>query len=194
MSQPEFSVEVAKADMKFNAAHFIAFRGYRERLHGHNYTLSVKVSGSDTIGSDGYLIDFGDIKKAARSVCKEMNEYFLLPMNSDVMTITESTGEQLCMVCEDGSKFEMPKRDCKLLPLVHSSAEELAHYIWFRIVRTIGLECMTTRRITSMIVSVSEAPQQQASFSARIPPTESDLVALEATAIMVKPHPCCSDD
>ena len=74
-----FRLRVATADMKFNAAHFIAFEGYRERLHGHNYTVSVKVTGSDQIGSDGYVIDFGDIKNAARTVCKDMNEYFLCP-------------------------------------------------------------------------------------------------------------------
>ena len=133
----EFGVYVAKSDFKFNAAHFIAYKGFRERLHGHNYSISVKVTGSDAIGPDGYLIDFGDVKKAARAVCKDMNEYFICPMKSDAMTITEDGG-QLCMTCEDGSVFSMPKSDCMMLPLVHSSAEELAHYIWCRIMRTLG--------------------------------------------------------
>lgn len=41
----EFEVFVSKSDFKFNCAHFISFKGFRERLHGHNYHVSVKVIG-----------------------------------------------------------------------------------------------------------------------------------------------------
>ena len=130
----EFDVFVSKADFKFNCAHFIAHRGFRERLHGHNYRISVKVTGSDVLGEDGYLFDFGDIKKVARSLCSQLNEYFICPMNSDVLKIVED-GTQICVTCEDGAFFSFPRSDCALLPLVHSSAEELAHYFWSQIVR-----------------------------------------------------------
>lgn len=60
--------------MKFSCAHFIAYKGFRERLHGHNYTMSVCLIGRDKLGSDGYLIDFGDVKKVARALCKSLNE------------------------------------------------------------------------------------------------------------------------
>ena len=61
--------------MKFSCAHFIAYKGFRERLHGHNYTMSVCLSGhEDKLGKDGYLIDFGDVKKNARALCKSINE------------------------------------------------------------------------------------------------------------------------
>ncbi|OWZ13632.1 hypothetical protein PHMEG_00013007 [Phytophthora megakarya] len=33
-------VHVSKDYMKFNAAHFIAYKGFREKLHGHNYRLA----------------------------------------------------------------------------------------------------------------------------------------------------------
>ena len=39
----KYSVFVAKADFKFNAAHFVAYKGFRERLHGHNYTVGVRL-------------------------------------------------------------------------------------------------------------------------------------------------------
>lgn len=78
---------VSKADFKFNCAHFVAYNGFRERLHGHNYTISVKITGSDCVGNDGYVIDFGVIKKAARNICKSMNEYFICPMKSTDMKV-----------------------------------------------------------------------------------------------------------
>lgn len=132
-----FSVYVSKADFRFNCAHFIAFKGFRERLHGHNYRLSIKITGTESIGDDGYVIDFGDIKKATRKLCKTINEYFLCPMKSDALSITE-IDNQICLVCEDGSKFSFPRKDVQMLPLVHSSAEELSHYFWCKIIRFVS--------------------------------------------------------
>ncbi|KAG9397925.1 hypothetical protein AC1031_016344 [Aphanomyces cochlioides] len=61
MPNETYRIFVSKDYMKFNAAHFIAFHGFRERLHGHNYRMSVTITGTK-VGHDGYLMDFGDIK------------------------------------------------------------------------------------------------------------------------------------
>lgn len=142
----EFEVNVSKADFKFNCAHFISYKGFREKLHGHNYTVSVKLTGGDMLGSDGYVIDFGDIKKATRDICKSLNESFICPRNSTDLTIVE-TEQQICLQCEDGSTFSFPRSDCVLLPIVHSSAEELSHWLWCTLVRYgIARERMHFRR------------------------------------------------
>jgi 6-pyruvoyl-tetrahydropterin synthase len=130
----EFDVFLSKSDFKFNCAHFVAYKGFRERLHGHNYRISVKVTGRGGISADGYLIDFGDIKKATRTICASLNEYFICPMLSDVLNITQED-TQLCVRCEDGSRFSFPAADCKILPLRHSSAEEISHYIYCEIIK-----------------------------------------------------------
>ena len=134
----EFEIFVSKADFKFNCAHFIAYKGFRERLHGHNYRVSIKVTGSSggILSEDGYLIDFGDIKVAARDICKSLNEYFICPMKSDALSITQTDNQEtICIACEDGSKFSFPRGDCALLPIYHSSAEEIAHYIYCQVLR-----------------------------------------------------------
>ncbi|KAL0592113.1 hypothetical protein ABG067_000766 [Albugo candida] len=120
-----FKVHVAKDYMKFNAAHFIAYKGYREKLHGHNYRVAVTLSG--VVGPDGYVVDFGEIKKISRVISKDLDESFLVPMNSDVLKITFD-GTNVHILTEDNAKFSFPKSDCSLLPIVHSSAEELAIY------------------------------------------------------------------
>lgn len=84
---------------------------------------------------DGYVIDFGDIKKATRDICKSLNEHFICPMKSEDLIITTIEDYQICLECEDGSKFSFPKADCSLLPIKHSSAEELSHWIWCCIIR-----------------------------------------------------------
>lgn len=130
----EFEIFVSKADFKFNCAHFIIFNGFRERLHGHNYQLSVKVIGDGSVGPDGYLIDFGDIKKATRALCKNINEYFICPTRSPNMKIEKSDNE-VRLECDDGARFCFPSSDCLMLPLFHSSAEELALYFYCEIIR-----------------------------------------------------------
>uniref|UniRef100_A0A7S2RP79 6-pyruvoyltetrahydropterin synthase n=1 Tax=Mucochytrium quahogii TaxID=96639 RepID=A0A7S2RP79_9STRA len=60
----EYCVSLKKERFKFNCAHFIAFKGFRERLHGHNYQVGVKLWGERQ--SDGYVLDFGVVKKVCR--------------------------------------------------------------------------------------------------------------------------------
>lgn len=165
---PAFEVHVAKETFKFNAAHFVAFDGFRERLHGHNYTVSVRLFGSGKIGADGYLIDFGDVKGVVKSVCKSLNEHFLCPTLSDVMHIEEVDGN-VTLKCQDGAFFSFPRSDCAMLPIVHATTEELAVYLYSEILTKFGTEQLLRRNIHTMEVNVSEAPGQDASFRLKLP-------------------------
>jgi dihydroneopterin triphosphate aldolase (PTPS-III) / 6-pyruvoyltetrahydropterin synthase len=185
-SSPEtsFEVRVAKDTFKFNAAHFVAFQGFRERLHGHNYTVAVKLLGSRKIGSDGYVVDFGDIKAVTKKVCKDLNEHFLCPTLSNVMQITvesHNTGaatansEIVKLVCEDGSLFVFPKQDCAMLPIVHATTEELAVYLWGKILQGLDATFLRKRGIHTMEITVAEAIGQEATFRYPIPEGNEDL-------------------
>eukprot|EP01038_Epipyxis_sp_PR26KG_P005906 gene5906-8149_t len=189
----EFEVFVSKSDFKFNCAHFIAFNGFRERIHGHNYRLSVRVVGAENIQEDGYVIDFGDIKKATRELCKDLNEYFIVPTLSKDIAIFH-IDNQVCLECQDGSKFSFPKSDCAMLPLLHSSAEELSHYFWCSIVKKIGLEKLHSRSIKSLEVSVAEAPMQAASFRSIIPTSLEELEIIEGRIRNIRPTACFNED
>ncbi|KAG7385414.1 hypothetical protein PHYPSEUDO_001543 [Phytophthora pseudosyringae] len=160
-----FKVHVSKDYMKFNAAHFIAYKGFREKLHGHNYRLAVTITGQ--VGSDGYVVDFGEIKKISRVICKDLNESFLVPMNSDSLKISFD-GTNVHLVTEDMAKFSFPKADCSLLPIVHSSAEELAIYISNQLIDAFTLVALLDRGVRKIEVSISEANQQFASYERTI--------------------------
>lgn len=156
------------------------------------------------ISSDGYVVDFGDMKKVARALCKELNEHLICPTRSDVLKVTtvqlprpaqgagaapptsegaeERDGsaappsvEQVCIECEDGATFSIPGSDVALLPIVHSTAEELAHYLWVRLVRGYGLRELHARRVKALSVTVSEAPYQRATFCCELPEDEAGL-------------------
>jgi 6-pyruvoyl-tetrahydropterin synthase len=125
-----FSVAIGKEMLRFTAAHFIAFRGFREPLHGHTYQAQVTVSGP--VGSDGYVVDFFVLKKIAEEECARLHFRTLLPRQSDCLTLEEGA-EEVKVSCEDGTHFVFPRQDVCLLPIVHTSSEEIARYLVARL-------------------------------------------------------------
>jgi 6-pyruvoyltetrahydropterin/6-carboxytetrahydropterin synthase len=45
--------------------------------------------------SDGYVVDFGVVKKSVRAVCKSLNERVIIPTNSDVISIYSTTENEV---------------------------------------------------------------------------------------------------
>src|SRR6266576_1542899 len=88
VGEQRYSVVVSKDYLKFAAAHFIAFPGFREPLHGHNYQVSVSVEAD--LGPDGYVLDFGLVKRVAKALCEELDERVLLPERSDCLVVTRT--------------------------------------------------------------------------------------------------------
>ena len=57
----------------FSAAHHLReYKGKCENPHGHNWRVSACVAG-EALAAEGMLIDFGDLKKALREVCAELD-------------------------------------------------------------------------------------------------------------------------
>ena len=153
-----YRVEVSSDFLRFAAAHFIAFPGFREPLHGHNYQMSVRVDAA--LGADGYVIDFCVVKRVAERLCAELAERTLVPMRSDCLVI-ETVAGSVRMTTLDGARFEFPAADCALLPIVHSSAEELAAHLLGRLRDALAAE-VQGRDIHAIAVGVAEAPGQMA--------------------------------
>ena len=181
----QFEIYVSMDTFKFNASHFVAFPGFRERLHGHNYRVSVRLVGSRKVGGDGYVLDFGCVKEAVKTVCMGLNEYFLVPMLSDVLTITCSD-VSVTIVTEDGCNFVFPRDDCILLPIVHSTAEELAVYLYGKILGQLDAKYMRQRGVTEMAVTVSEGAGQDATFRREIPKSGTGEGSLDVAAYVSK--------
>ena len=156
MATRSFRVHVTKDYLKFNAAHFIAYTGFREALHGHNYRVSVDVEGD--LGHEGYVLDFGILKAVARRVCARLDEKVLVPAASDCLRIQETGGQVI--VQYESDEFRFPAADVVMLPIVHSSAEELAQYLIGEIRRELPPD--SGCRITTIQVGVEETPGQSA--------------------------------
>jgi 6-pyruvoyltetrahydropterin/6-carboxytetrahydropterin synthase len=153
-----YHVIVAKDYLKFAAAHFIAYPGFREPLHGHNYQVSVSVEAE--LGPDGYVLDFGVVKRIAKDLCDELDERVLVPARSDCLTVV-SEARSVAVTTADGDAFRFPAADVRLLPIVHTSAEELAAYLLARLRAALGAEAQG-RGLLALEVGVAEAPGQTA--------------------------------
>jgi len=157
MAAPErYSVVVAKDYLKFAAAHFIAYPGFREPLHGHNYQVSVRVEAA--LGADGYVLDFGLVKRVAKALCEELDERVILPEKSECLAVRD-LGDGFSVTTETGDRFVFPRADVRVLPIAHSSAEELAAYLLQRLRATLAGE-VGGRHLVALEVGVAEAPGQ----------------------------------
>ena len=75
------TIRLAKQNMKFSAAHFTIFSATeRERLHGHNFTVEVDID-ARMLGN-GMCFDYGIYKDRVVALCRELNEWTILPTRS----------------------------------------------------------------------------------------------------------------
>ena len=71
-------------------------------------------------------------------------------------------------MAHDGSFFSLPRDDVLCLPLTNSTVEELAVYLSQRLAAALGRARLLERGVTSLSVSVTETPGQDASYEVAI--------------------------
>ena len=128
MELKETTIDLFRNDMKFSVAHFTIFSStLRERIHGHNYYLRVRLRAS--VGELGLAFDYRDIRKILIGKCKFLNESFLLPTKSKFLLVEESLSKDSIKVTFNKKTMSLLKEDVTLLPLSNISSEALSS--WF---------------------------------------------------------------
>lgn len=156
-----YKIIVERGYLRFSAAHFITFGGKCERLHGHNYTISVGLEGDLT--TDAYLFDFVALKDIARHVCEALDHRILLPSHNEHLTLREGENEWEALFQEQ--RYLFPARDVLVLPVDNITAERLAEYICGQIKEE--LTGQVTGHIETIVVGVEESPGQTAFYRER---------------------------
>lgn len=159
-----FSIHVAKENLKFSAAHFIAYPGFREPLHGHNYQVGVRVEGG--LSKTGYVLDFGLVKRLTKEIVERLDEHTLIPAESDCLKIEQLGNDQL-RIRYGEEEFRLPTQDVCLLPIAHSSAEELARFIWNELCDALRAR-HALDEVIALEIAVAEAPGQAAIYRAKV--------------------------
>ena len=156
---------VEKQDLQFCSAHFIVHKGRREALHGHNFHVSVILEGDVT--TDHYVIDYGDVKAAARRACAALDHRVLLPGSSDDIHLVAAE-QRLSVLQGDDLLFVLPSSDVCILPLANVTTEQLARYLSGAIGDLLPEEAQQS--LHAIEVHVEETPGQRATYRRRLRP------------------------
>ncbi len=154
-----YKIVVGGGNLRFSAAHFITFGGKCERLHGHNYALTVELVGDLT--SDGYVFDFVEMKRLLRRICDSLDHHFLIPLQNEHLKITQGDKEWEIRFGE--RRYLFPAQDVLTLPVDNITAERLAEYVCHQVLETLREQGVTN--LVSITVGIEEAPGQTAYYT-----------------------------
>ena len=117
---------IDKESHKFSAAHFTIFSAQqRERLHGHNYSVSARIVAP--MGDNGFSADYNVYKNRIATPCETLDEYMLLAGDSPYQQIVEE-GEYY-RVEFAGQSMQFLISDTQVLPIRNATVEEFSYYL-----------------------------------------------------------------
>ena len=159
-------IRLAKENMKFSAGHFTIFSASeRERLHGHNFRVEADIQAC--MLGNGMCFDYGLYKDRIVALCRELNEWFILPSRSPHLRIEEQ-GEYLYATFA-GQRIPFLRADVLLLPIANATLEEFAAYFIERLAE--DRQALREHRIDAIEVRVFSGPGQSAGRRVRFDPT-----------------------
>lgn len=107
--------------VSFNASHLLYGEGMNEDLHGHNYVLTFTLQ-----SKNNYPLNEG-LKEALFNLSKLVHDKIIVAEESK-STIAEIIENSIKITLPDMSFYELPRKDCYLIPEVSSSAECLCKH------------------------------------------------------------------
>ncbi len=128
---------IDKEAHKFSAAHFTIFSATeRERLHGHNYSVSARIVAP--MGDNGFSADYNVYKRLLKTLCDSLDEYMILAADSPYQQIEEEADSYLVTFADDRMRFL--KKDTLVLPITNATVEEFSHYLLAQLIEASGNE------------------------------------------------------
>ena len=120
-----WGLDMAKEYFKFSAAHFLIFPdGSAERLHGHNYHVTVELDAG--LDEFGLVLDFKKVKPVVRELCDWLDEHFLVPGLHAELEVGDVVDGHRTVVYRD-TRYMVPDEDLIVLPInVDATADALA--------------------------------------------------------------------
>ena len=162
-------IKIFKEDIHFSAAHFTIFSATeRERIHGHNYFITAELT-ADMQQEVGLIVDYKKIKTALRSLCKELDEFFLLPMYSPYLNIQHVENQIIIRFHDD--IISLPAKDVKMLPLTNITSEELCNWFLTNIKATVN-----DVKAMNLTISILSGPGQAVESSMTLAMHSSTII------------------
>lgn len=123
---------IDKESHKFSAAHFTIFSASeRERLHGHNYSVSARIVAP--MGDNGFSADYNVYKNRLKALCDGLDEYMILAGESPYQQIASQGDCYEVRFADDVMLFL--RKDTLVLPIRNATVEEFSRYLLAQLVR-----------------------------------------------------------
>jgi 6-pyruvoyltetrahydropterin/6-carboxytetrahydropterin synthase len=152
------TIYIDKESHKFSAAHFTIFSATRrERLHGHNFAVSVRIVAP--VDENGLTGDYAVYKAQIKKLCDTFDEYTLIPSRSPYLTVEEE-GDYY-RVKHDADTLLFLKVDTLIIPVRNTTVEDLSNYLLEILVEDKAF--LEAQDIRKMEVLVSSGPGQTGS-------------------------------
>ncbi|MEM1190232.1 MAG: 6-carboxytetrahydropterin synthase [Pseudomonadota bacterium] len=144
---------IDKESHKFSVAHYTIFSATeRERLHGHNYSVSAKIAAP--MGDNGFAADYNVYKRRLKDLCDALDEYMILPGSSPYQTLRDD-GDSY-EVNFNGEIMRFLKSDTLVLPIRNATVEEFSYYLLQKL-----LEASAGDALAEVELCVSSGPGQK---------------------------------
>jgi len=124
-----YKVIVNESKVKFSASHFLKEHFKCSRLHGHNYYVSVEVSGK--LDENYFVVDFMELNAKLKKIIEPMDHYELIPTEAEEIKIKKE--KDSVEITTPTKRYVFPLTDVCFLPLPATTSELLAKYIHDRL-------------------------------------------------------------
>lgn len=133
--------------------------GRKERLHGHNYYVSLEIELRDARFER--LVEFAPIKARVAELCAEWKERTLLAERNPYFEVVRDTDDEIeFRLC--GKRYVLPREDVLLLPIDNIAVEALSAHI-ARVLAERLAEVLRKDAVLGIEVTVTESAKQGAS-------------------------------
>lgn len=148
-----FQVLLEKEQFTFSAAHFITLEGeICESLHGHNYGVRCEVEGP--LGEERYVIDFLALRDELLKIVRDLDHVVLIPTRHSRIRVAQ-TAREVTVEYHD-RRWVFPADNCRLLPVVNTTAEELAQFVGEQLIAAWTARGINLGKIDRLRVAIDE--------------------------------------
>ncbi len=147
------TIELFHDQLKFSAGHFVILASNkRERLHGHNFAVYAAIT--SVVSDNGMTFDYRLYKQKLLTLCRSLNEYFLLPSQSPHLQIEQHAEHTYALF--NGERIPFLNQDLKILPIRNITVEELSN--WFIEQLLQDTETITHYAVRAITIKISTSP------------------------------------
>jgi 6-pyruvoyl-tetrahydropterin synthase len=155
------TIEISGEPFEFSAAHAGLHDGQFEPLHGHTYTVGLRLHGD--ANATGMLTDFRVIKQALREAITPLRRRTLMPQHPPGGSCRVEDG-QVFIEC-GATRFSLPAAHVTLLPVANTATEAIAGWLLSQLLSHLKDEPGLTR----VDLTLAEASDTSATVTAVIP-------------------------